>query len=550
MAAELFLQAADGTGSVKTNTVFGTRYDTKNCNDPVVGSECELRNKTVQEQRGQMLAQNSGRRSKKQVHFRLHPTKKVVGTMDGPQISSLGGIVLLGELEKYLRLVRGAAEALKDWRIHAKYSLHQLLLQRVLLICAGLEDGIDSNYHRYDPAVLTALGLSVSTDRLASQPTISLFETGMDSKNCYRLAMFMLTFYIATRRTVPKEVILDFDGSCFPVYGDQQGSAYRGHYETDMYFPLLVFDQDGWLITAILRPGSHGEAKLVVPVLKRIVPAFRKAWGNVRITVRADAGFNSPDIYDWCEDQGKEDAQKTVYYLIRLKTGPRENGVFTLVNAQRRTLKRAFRRTFGTERYLGEEGAKRKNADQTKLLALPTNERTAALEALRSRKKRGFCDFFYRTIGKNQWRQDRRIISVIDHSDRGDEQMFLVTNIVGHAPNWLYEKLYCQRGKAETYIHELKSLHATRLSGREFWTNQFRLLEHALSYLLLYKLRELLPPAQARMSVGSVRDNLIKVAVVVKDLASRVVLQWTNHYFWIRPFLFVCRGLERLPIRC
>ncbi len=65
--------------------------------------------------------------------------------MYGPQISGLGGLVLLGELEKCIQLVKTAAESLVDWRSLPRYSLYFLLLQRVLLICAGLEDGLDSN---------------------------------------------------------------------------------------------------------------------------------------------------------------------------------------------------------------------------------------------------------------------------------------------------------------------------------------------------------------------------------------------------------------------
>lgn len=502
-------------------------------------------------QRGQMLAQNSSRGGKEQVHLRIIPGKEVVASMDGPQISSLGGIVLLGELEKTFGLIAGAAASLKDWRIRPQYSLAFLLLQRVLLICAGLEDGIDSNYYRYDPALLTALGLSVSTDRLASQPLICNMENRMDSKNCYRLAVFLLQFYIARRRTVPKEIILDLDGSCFPVHGKQQHSAYRGHYETDMYFPLLVFDQDGWLITAILRPGNHGEARLAIPVLKRIVGALRKAWPSVRIVVRADAGFNDPKLYDWCEDQGKEDKRNTVYYLIRIKRGPRDNGKDVLVKHHRTVALRTFRRKFGVEKYLGKEGKKKKNEADTQTLKMRKNDRYALRSEQDKRKVRLFCDFMYQAgLGKKKWRSDRRIIGVIDHSDKGPEEMFVVTNIERDPANYLYERVYCQRGKAEGFIHELKSLHATRLSCREFWSNQFRLLEYVLAYLLLFRLREHLPEHCRQMSLGSVRDNIMRVAVLVREMAKKVILQWTSHYFWRKPFMHICRQLQRLPLRC
>lgn len=498
-----------------------------------------------------MPVKNSFRGRNTQVHFRINEAKEVVGTMDGPQISSFGGLVLLGELEKTFGLICAAARSLKDWRAFPRYSLYRLLLQRVLLICAGLEDGIDSNYHRYDPAVLVALGLNVSTDSLASQPTISIMENKMDSKNCYRLAMCLLQFYIQSRGTVPKEIILDFDGSCFPVHGRQQGSCYRGHYETDMYFPLLVFDQDGWLITAILRPGTHGEARIVIPVLKRIVAALRAAWPAVRIIVRADAGFNDPKIYDWCEDQGRDDPRNAVYYLIRIKRAPADgNGMDVYVKHIKAIAKRTFRRRFGPEKYLGEEGKKEKHRDETLILRQSKGDRRKDLRHQESRTVRMFGDFEYQAgQGRKKWREDRRIIAVIDHSDLGGEQLFVVTNIDGEPPNYLYEQRYCNRGKAEGYIRELKSLRATRLSCEQFWANQFRLLEHCLAYQLLFKLRELMPPAQARMSLGSIRDNIIKVAVIVRESARKIVLQWTSHYFWWRQFLQTACHLQCIPLR-
>ena len=101
----------------------------------------------------------------------------------------------------------------------------------------------------------------------------------------------------------PKQIILDFDGSSFPTYGDQENTSYRGYYETNMYFPLFVYDQDGWLICAILRPGYDGEARLTVPVLKRLVSGLRQASTKVKIILRVDAAFGSRELYDWCEDR-------------------------------------------------------------------------------------------------------------------------------------------------------------------------------------------------------------------------------------------------------
>jgi len=203
-----------------------------------------------------------------------------------------------------------------------------LVWQRVLLIYAGYADGNDSNFLRHDAAIKLAMGLGIGDDDyLASQPTISRLENNLASKDCYRIAAYMVMAYISRKSKAPKEIVLDFDGSCVPVHGDQQGTSYRKYYDTNMYFPLFVYDEDGWLICAILRPGRDGEARLTVPVLKRLVKALRTAWSHVRIIVRVDAAFGAQALYDWCEDQGKDDERDVVYYIVCLKAPADGRGV-------------------------------------------------------------------------------------------------------------------------------------------------------------------------------------------------------------------------------
>jgi hypothetical protein len=289
---------------------------------------------------------------------------------------------------------------------------------------------------------------------------------------------------------------------------------------------------------------------MAVPVLDRIVKAFRKAWPFVRIIVRADAGFNSPKLYDWCEDQGNDDPRNTVYYLVRMKQPPARNGADVLVEHIAATAKRTFRRKFGLEMFVDSDGKKRKNEEETQILRLAKESRYRTLKERSRRKVRLFGDFKYQAgKGSKKWRSERRVISVVDHTDMGGQRSFLVTNIPSDPPNYLYEKQYCQRGKAEGFIHELKSLHATKLSCHEFFANQFRLLQYVLSYVLLYKLRECLPESCARMSLGSVRDNFVKVAALVRDSVRSIRLQWTAHYFWRAPFLHICRQLQKMPLR-
>lgn len=492
-----------------------------------------------------MVIKVTPKRVREQVYFRLRNDKAVSADFSGGRITGMGGIPLLGELEKTTRMVEGAAQAVVDRRVgRIKYTMTQLFLQRVLLICGGYEDGIDSNYHRYDPGILLALGLPLgSTEGLASQSTISVLETQrMNGSNCYRLGRYLVDYYISTRKKSPKQIVLDFDGSCFPVHGDQPGTAYRGYYETNMYFPLLVFDQDGWLISAILRPGNHAEAKITVAILKRIVHRLREAWPDVQVVLRADAGFMSPAIYEWCE-------ANAVLYLIRLKVAGGGGGLNSDVKQYLKTAKRRFQRMFGEERFLGRDGQKKRNAFETQLKMLTKEERRQQLIEHRTRKIREFGAFYYEAgKGKKKWGKERRIIAVCDHTDTGPKTIFLVTNFENDVPQRLYEDMYCQRGNAELFIRDLKALKATKLSCSTFSANQARLLYHALAYLMLHQLRLLLPSSVERQTLKSMQEKVIRIAASIKESTQRVTIQWTSFWQWEKLIFYLASRLRLAPL--
>ncbi len=53
-----------------------------------------------------------------------------------------------------------------------------------------------------------------------------------------------------------QRVVLDFDNTEIPVYGEQEQSAYNGHFEFVCYHPLLLFNSEGDCLRAKLRPGN------------------------------------------------------------------------------------------------------------------------------------------------------------------------------------------------------------------------------------------------------------------------------------------------------
>ena len=69
----------------------------------------------------------------------------------------------------------------------------------------------------------------------------------------------------------------------------------------------------------------------------------------------------------------------------------------------------------------------------------------------------------------------RKIIAKIEHTDKGSNPRYIVTNLAGE-PQFLYDQRYCARGDMENRIKEQQlALFADRTSCHYWWANQFRL---------------------------------------------------------------------------
>jgi len=107
----------------------------------------------------------------------------------------------------------------------------------------------------------------------------------------------------------PQRVVLEMDSTEIPVYGQQENSAYNGHFESTCYHPLLLFNGEGDCLAAKLRPGNvhsaEDRAKLLLPEIER-----QQQLGK-EVVFRADAAFAKPEIYEALEERG-------VKYAIRI----------------------------------------------------------------------------------------------------------------------------------------------------------------------------------------------------------------------------------------
>ena len=58
------------------------------------------------------------------------------------------------------------------------------------------------------------------------------------------------------QRRPPKIIVLHMDSSESPTYGEQERSAYNGHFGCTCYHPLFVFNQFGDVERCALRSGN------------------------------------------------------------------------------------------------------------------------------------------------------------------------------------------------------------------------------------------------------------------------------------------------------
>src|SRR3546814_6322093 len=86
------------------------------------------------------------------------------------------------------------------------------------------------------------------------------------------------------------------DSSVSPTHGDQEGTAWNGHFDCTCYHPIFLFNQFGMLERCALRNGNvhsaDGWRDVLDPVIARY--AGRDLGGRF---FRADAAYAIPAIY-------------------------------------------------------------------------------------------------------------------------------------------------------------------------------------------------------------------------------------------------------------
>ncbi len=414
----------------------------------------------------------------------------MVAGFDGGAITSNAGALLLGQLDHGLKLVDRFAGCFTDRRDPrlVEHRLETLLAQRIFGLALGYEDLNDHDELRKDP-VLAVLAGKLKANRENCEPVagkstlIRLERTPERHGSKYHKIDFhqdkaddlLMNMFLEAHDRAPGSIILNLDATDIPLFGNQEGRHFHGHYENYVYLPLYVFCGRHLLLVRHRRANVDAASGSVEEV-ERMVTRIRKAWPRVKITLRADSGYARDELMTWCE------ANKVDF-------------IFGLARNKR------------LEKMLAGEMA------EAKTLCEKSGQPT-----------RVFKDFRYQTL--DSWSKERRVVGKAEHTVLGSNPRFVVTtfNNAAWKARELYEDLYCARGEAENRIGEQFELFADRASCETEDGNRLRMMFSAMAYVLMDTLRRvaLRHTILADAAVNTIRLKLLKIGALVRTSVRRI----------------------------
>ena len=363
----------------------------------------------------------------------------------GSTVTSDAGLILVRELDERLGLEAIIAAHLRDSRhgLNTQFRLPDLLRQSVYSRLAGYEDLNDAQRLSTDPT-FRLIGSPTRWDRSAAlTSTLHWFETELLTRDDNLVGLMAVNRdLIGQAETCDRadRTVLDMDSSESPVHGQQEGSAYNGHFASVCYHPLFLFTDHGDCVAAKLRPGNVSSAddwdELLVPEIER-----QQTQGK-RVAFRADAAFARPAIYEALEARG-------VGYAIRIPAN--------------KNLELAI---------------------EDVLFRSPGRPSRTPLVRYKSVQYQA-----------DSWTTARRVVAKVEHhvGELFPRVGFIVTNLP--LQNRAVVRFYNKRGTAEQWIKEGKqAAHWTRLSCHRFRANEVRLQLSVLAYNLGNLWRRLVLP--------------------------------------------------------
>jgi hypothetical protein len=406
--------------------------------------------------------------------------------------------VLLRELDERLGFGELIARHLADSRgKNTQLPLADLLRQSVYSRLAGYEDLNDAARLSQDPTFRLIGSRKIWERGAALTSRLQSFETELLTQPDNLAGLAALNRELIARAEAidpPRRVVLDMDSTEIRVYGQQEQSAYNGHFESMCYHPLLLFNREGDCLAAKLRPGNvhsaEGWEELLLPEIAR-----QQQQGKA-VVFRADAAFAKPELYEALE-------ARDVKYAIRLPAND---------NLQRNI---------------------------TELL-------TRSVGRPSSKPVVWFKRFLYQAAS---WTTARRVVAKVEFhcGELFPRVGFIVTNLT--TASRAVVRFYNKRGTAEQWIKEGKqAVKMTRLSCHRFRANEVRLWLSVIAYNLGNLWRRLVLPTRiGNWSLTSLQQRLVKTGGRLIKHARYYWLLLAESHLTRRLFTGMLRKITALP---
>jgi len=432
--------------------------------------------------------------------FQLSFNASLKVDFQGSRVTSDGGLILVRELDERLGLGELIERYLTDSRRgkNTQLPIADLLRQSVYSRLAGYEDVNDAQHLSQDPTFRLIGSEKIWERGAALTSRLQSFETELLTQEGNLKGLTLINRELIAKAEAvdsPQRVVLDMDSTEIPVYGQQEQSAYNGHFESTCYHPLLVFNREGDCLAAKLRPGNVHSAEdweeLLLPEIER-----QQKLGK-EVVFRADAAFAKPEIYEALEE-------RDVKYAIRIPAND------------------------SLERDIAE------------LLPRPVGRPS-------HKPVVWYKSFLYQAAS---WKTARRVVAKVEFhlGELFPRVGFIVTNL--ETDSRAVVRFYNKRGTAEQWIKEGKqAVKMTRLSCHRFRSNEVRLWLSVIAYNLgnLWR-RWAVPRRIGNLSLTSLQQRLVKTGGRLVKHARYYWLLLAEGHLSRRLFGSMLRMIAALPL--